>query len=191
MPTVARAIVSGLWLVLIAFWFISAMIAKKSVRDRAWSRGILWRIGLFVVIYIALRNPGTRHALAEWQANATHNAFTDIVGVVLCVTGMGLAVWARLYLGRNWGMPGTQRENPELITGGPYAAIRHPIYTGFLLAMLGTAIVVSPIWFFVLLVASVYFVTSARREERNMLLRFPDAYPAYMKRTKMLVPYVL
>jgi Phospholipid methyltransferase len=61
-------------------------------------------------------------------------------GVVLCVLGFGLGLCAPWYLGRNWGMPMSCKEQPELVTSGPYAFIRHPIYTGPILAMLGSAI---------------------------------------------------
>jgi len=67
------------------------------------------------------------------------------VGVALCALGIGLAIWARTYLGRNWGMPMSRKENPELVTSGPYAYVRHPIYTGLLIAMLGSVTVLPAI----------------------------------------------
>lgn len=63
--------------------------------------------------------------------------------LAIWVLGLGLAVWARIYLGRNWGMPTSTKEDPELVTSGPYRTIRHPIYTGILLAMIGSAIAVT------------------------------------------------
>ena len=62
------------------------------------------------------------------------------------VLGLALAVWARVYLGRNWGMPMSRRADPELVTTGPYRRVRHPIYSGLILAMAGTAIAVSLYW---------------------------------------------
>jgi protein-S-isoprenylcysteine O-methyltransferase Ste14 len=100
-------------------------------------------------------------------------------------------VSARVQLGRNWGMPASRKEDPELITGGPYRFIRHPIYTGFLLAMLGSAIALSPLFVLPLVLFAVYFSLAARREERYMAEKFPEQYPAYMKRTKMLLPFVV
>ena len=83
-----------------------------------------------------------------------------------------------------------QRTDTELITRGPYALVRHPIYSGILLMMVGTAIGLIAAWWLVVAAAAVYFVYSARAEERYMCERFPDAYPAYGARTKMLVPFL-
>ena len=112
------------------------------------------------------------------------------VGDLLCVAGLAFAVWARLTLGRSWGMPMTLHEQPELVTAGPYRYVRHPIYTGVTVMLIGTALVFPPA---VLpgAILTVYFVFSALREERDMAARFPDAYAAYKERTRMLVPFVL
>jgi protein-S-isoprenylcysteine O-methyltransferase Ste14 len=84
----------------------------------------------------------------------------------------------------------TQRQNPELVTAGPYAVIRHPIYTGILTAMLGSAIALGPALFLIFLLLAVYFIYSARQEEKRMALLFPAEYPAYQARTKMLLPFI-
>ena len=70
-----------------------------------------------------------------------HSLILAVIGTLVFACGIGLAVWARLHLGRNWGMPMTQRAEPELVTSGPYRFVRHPIYSGLLAAMLGTALV--------------------------------------------------
>jgi protein-S-isoprenylcysteine O-methyltransferase Ste14 len=68
--------------------------------------------------------------------------------------------------------------------------VRHPIYTGVLLAMIGSAFVTGPLWGIVLAFGAAYFLYSALQEEKQMLMEFPDAYPAYKARTKMLIPFV-
>lgn len=83
------------------------------------------------------------------------------------------------------------KEDPELVTTGPYAYVRHPIYAGLWLVMLGSAIAQSASWLVGLVALGAYFFYSARREEKTMLKQFPDAYGAHMKRTKMFVPFVL
>jgi protein-S-isoprenylcysteine O-methyltransferase Ste14 len=107
------------------------------------------------------------------------------------VSGLGLAIWARVHLGRNWGMPMTERVEPELITSGPYRHIRHPIYTGLLLGMFGTALATNLIGLVIAAVLSGVFYYAARVEERNMIAAFPTAYPAYRASTKMLIPFIL
>jgi len=111
--------------------------------------------------------------------------------MLLFLSGLGLAVWARVFLGRNWGMPMTQKDEPELVTGGPYGRVRHPIYTGILLAMLGTGLAVDLYWLIALGVTGPYFLYSAMVEEKRLIATFPVAYPSYRARTKMLIPFVL
>ena len=70
--------------------------------------------------------------------------FTDgaaTAGVMLCILGLQFAVWARVTLGRSWGMPMTLHANPELVTAGPYRYVRHPIYTGLSAMLIGTSLV--------------------------------------------------
>ena len=62
------------------------------------------------------------------------------IGAVVFASGLALAIWARVHLGRNWGMPMTQKDEPELVMSGPYRYVRHPIYSGLLAAVLGTAL---------------------------------------------------
>ena len=116
---------------------------------------------------------------------------TTIEGFLLAALGgIGLAILGRAYVGRTWTMPTANEENPELVTTGPYAFVRHPIYGGMLLAMLGSAIGQSVLWLLPLIVYGPHFIVSARREERLLLEQFPQHYRAYMKGTKMLLPFV-
>jgi protein-S-isoprenylcysteine O-methyltransferase Ste14 len=98
--------------------------------------------------------------------------------------------WARYYLGKNWGMPMTVKEDPELVTGGPYTFVRHPIYTGILLAVLGSVLASSLLWLVILVFFTYEFIRSVKGEEMLMTKQFPEKYPAYKKRTKMLIPFV-
>ena len=113
------------------------------------------------------------------------------IGAALFAAGIALAVWARVILGRNWGMPMTQRAEPELVTAGPYRLIRHPIYSGILLGMVGTSLATNLIGLGITVVLGAFFVYSSTVEERNLTASFPQAYPEYLSRTKMLIPYVL
>ena len=112
------------------------------------------------------------------------------IGLALFLLGLGLAVWARLYLGRNWGMPMSRKDDPELVTTGPYHWVRNPIYSGLILAMIGTAIAVSVAWLIAAVLLGGYFVYSAIKEGAYLAGQFPDTYPAYQASTKMLIPFV-
>ena len=122
---------------------------------------------------------------------AVHSPVLAAVGAVVFLSGLGLALWARVHLGRNWGMPMTERAEPELVTSGPYRFVRHPIYSGILLGMLGTAMATDLYFLVAFGIALAYFSYSATVEERLLSASFPDAYPRYRAHTKMLIPYVL
>ncbi len=168
---------AGFWI----YWLASARGVKHGSRRRPRVPGM----GLvLILVYVLAR---TTHL----GAGAVHDAGLQAIGVALLVLGLGLAVWARVALGRNWGMPMTAKDEPELVTSGPYHWVRHPIYSGLLLALLGTALAISLLFLVAVLAAGAYFVHSARVEERLMTAAFPVAYPRYVLATKMLVPFLL
>jgi protein-S-isoprenylcysteine O-methyltransferase Ste14 len=104
--------------------------------------------------------------------------------------GLGFAIWARIAIGRNWGTPMSQEHEPELVTSGQYHFVRHPIYSGILVAGVGTAVALSWLWIIAMALAGVYFAYSATVEERYLTNQFPDTYPLYRRSTKMLVPFI-
>lgn len=183
-----RWIIAGLWLLFIAYWVVAAVGAKRSARRRRWPREIALRLVLILVIVAVLQSRTLRQFLAEAQRSANHSDILGWSGVAVCLLGFSLAIYARWHLGRNWGMPMSRKEHPELITSGPYAFIRHPIYTGLILAMLGSALGVDVFYALLLVLVGAYFIYSARREEAVMLQLFPAQYGAYMARTGMLAP---
>jgi protein-S-isoprenylcysteine O-methyltransferase Ste14 len=183
-----RSIIAGLWLLFVAYWAVAAMGAKRNASPRLWRGGIGLRLVVILLVATVLRSPSLRGFLEEAQRSAGRSDTLSWIGVALCVLGFGLAIIARWHLGRNWGMPMSRKEQPELITSGPYAHIRHPIYTGLILAMLGSAMGVDVSWALLLVPVSAYFIYSARREETVMLQLFPEQYAAYMARTGMLAP---
>ena len=139
--TIYRWLIVALWLALISWWVISAVGAKRSLGSRQTWNEIGLRLIVVTLVLIVLAVPPVRHALhdlqayqtlRELQAYQTQSVALGIVGVVLCVAGVGVAILARLYLGRNWGLPVSRKENPELVTNGPYGYVRHPIYSGIL-----------------------------------------------------------
>ena len=187
-----NAVFAGLWLLLLAFWLILGSGAKRNVSGSwSWRREIAWRVVLLIVIGLALRTVRTYYSRQQLEGLLLNTSTPRaVVGIILCALGVGLAIWARTSLGRNWGMPMSQKESPELVMTGPYAYVRHPVYAGFLLAMLGSAIGQSVVWLIPLVGALVYFTCSALREEKLMLAEFPEQYRPYVQRTKRLVPFV-
>jgi protein-S-isoprenylcysteine O-methyltransferase Ste14 len=186
------ALIAASWLVLIVYWVVSALGAKRSIGRRSWWREVGLRLGVLALILLALRLPITRNALHNARAYVVNTSVAlGIIGVALCALGVGLALWARVSLGTNWGMPMSRKENPELVTNGPYAFVRHPIYGGVIIGVLGSALAQSVLWLAPLVLFGGYFIYSARREERLMTEQFPQAYPAYRRRTKMFIPYVV
>jgi protein-S-isoprenylcysteine O-methyltransferase Ste14 len=180
MRTVDLVFVIG-WLLFWAGW-LAAAAGVKTGRTR-WGRQIGARVILIPLILALRRVPAFRgHALGE--------PWLDALGLAMFGSGLALAVWARMHLGRNWGTPMSEKSDPELITTGPYRWIRNPIYSGLILAMVGTALTVSLDWLAVVVLVGGYFVYCAVMEQRYMTAQFPDTYPAYRDATKMLVPYV-
>jgi protein-S-isoprenylcysteine O-methyltransferase Ste14 len=169
------------WLV---FWlgWLAAAAGAKSGRTR-WRRDGGVRLVIVALILLLAR-------VHAFRGSSTHNAAVAGVGLALFVLGLAVAVWARVYLGRNWGMPMSQKDNPELVTTGPYRWIRNPIYSGLILAMIGTTVAVSFDGLVVVVVLGGYFVYSAVMEQRLMAEQFPDTYPAYRNSTRMLIPFL-
>lgn len=182
MPVIDLVILVG-W---VAFWlyWLAASVGVKTGQTN-WTRFAGIRVAVVLIALLLLRLK-----ILKGQV-ATRDPWLQGVGLAIFLLGLALAVWARVYLGRNWGMPMTQKDNPELVTAGPYHVIRHPIYSGTILAMIGTAIAVSVYWLIAVVLLGPYFIYSATREERYMSERFPDTYPSYKQSTKMLVPFLL
>ena len=168
-----------------AFWLYWLVAAFSMKRGRVpWSRELRIRALIIVVVIVLVRLGvfrGHGHNTDPWRAG---------IGLVLFALGLGFAIWARVHIGRNWGTPMTQKNEPELVTSGPYHLVRHPIYSGILVAGVGTAVALSWLWLIAVALAGIYFVYSATVEERYLTEQFPDAYPAYKRSTKMLVPFI-
>ena len=170
------------WAAFWLYWLVAAFFMKRG--RVPWTRELGIRAMIVVVVIILVRLGAFRnHSLNT-------NPWRDGFGLVFFALGLGCAIWARMNIGRNWGGPMTQKNEPELVTSGPYGLVRHPIYFGIIIAGLGTAVALSWLWLWAVVLAGVYFVYSATVEERFMTEEFPDVYPVYKRSTKMLVPFV-
>jgi len=193
MQATAPAIVGWFWAAFILCWLLLAQFNKKASRT-PWRATLGLRLlvlaGLLVVMVLHRHGPtGLLGAIGRSQPFHVGPA-GQWLGVGLCLAGFGFAFWARLHIGRNWGMPMSMRQGHELVTSGPYAYVRHPIYSGIMLAMVGSALSIGLPWLLLFALYFIYFIGSARTEEEMMLAQFPDTYPAYRRRTKMLIPYL-
>lgn len=183
------AVYFSLWLVFVAYWTYG-LFGNKAAAYRfnpKWrALGFIAFVALVIVIRIAglpeffLRRVIPYSASAEWA------------GVALCAAGVAFAIWARRALGRNWSGNPTIKEGHELIVAGPYRLVRHPIYTGILVAVFGTLLGSAKVRdLFILAFAVSVVCLKVRIEEKLMLRQFPAAYPDYKKHTKAIIPFVL
>jgi protein-S-isoprenylcysteine O-methyltransferase Ste14 len=169
------------WAAFWIYWLVAAFSMKRG--HVPWSRELRIRAVTVVVAILLVRSRAFRGSglnTDPWRAG---------FGLVLFGLGLAFAIWARLHIGRNWGTPMSKKDEPELVTSGPYRLVRHPIYSGILLAGVGTAMALSWMWLIAIVLAGFYFIYSATVEERYMTEQFPDAYPKYKRTTKMLVPF--
>ncbi len=112
-------------------------------------------------------------------------------GLILTAAGITFAIWARLYLGSNWSAAVTVKESHMLVRTGPYSIVRHPIYTGFLLAAFGTAVAVGQYRGLLATAAAAFaWQTKLLIEERFMTEQFGSEYEAYKRDVKALIPFV-
>jgi protein-S-isoprenylcysteine O-methyltransferase Ste14 len=178
---VLRVAVIVAWILFGLYWFVSALGAKKG-GDRRRRVPVTGLAALAVVLLLRVLGGGEL---------AVPGPVLGAIGAVVFASGIVTAVWARVHLGRNWGMPMTQKDEPELVASGPYRLVRHPIYSGLLAAVLGTALVTNLFGLVIVVVLAGYFYYCASVEERNLCATFPIDYPAYRRRTKMLIPFLL
>jgi protein-S-isoprenylcysteine O-methyltransferase Ste14 len=166
---------------------VLAQALFQIVRTAAW---LVYRLGIVVVVVVVypfLRNAGWSGDILTYYI---HNPIVQGIGAGLVYAGVAIAVWARYHLGSNWGMPMSEKEGAELVTTGPYAYVRNPIYSGVLLAIIGAALSLGLLWAIAFVPYAVYLIPSVFGEEKIMARLFPDTYPAYKARTKRLIPWV-
>lgn len=175
------------WLVLIVVWVLGAFTAKPDIGSSPRIVRWLWQLPLLALLIYVLRNPYD-------DASVLGRAFFHFgpglgwVGALLAVIGIAFAIWARFRLGRNWGS--NTKEDPVLVTSGPYAYVRHPIYSGAMIALFGSALTGSIVAVVTFMISIVFCLRRIHKEERTMLDLFPGQYATYQARTKRLIPFV-
>ncbi len=114
------------------------------------------------------------------------------LGAALTFAGIAFAIWARVWIAGNWSSDVTLKRDHELIVDGPYRWVRHPIYTGILVALAGTALAAGE-WRGVLAIvlACAAYWRKLTIEEAVMRRQFGEAYVEYAERVPALIPFVV
>jgi protein-S-isoprenylcysteine O-methyltransferase Ste14 len=188
MDATARFVI-GCWVGIIAVWIVAAFSVKRTRARQPLLHRVLY-LALTAVIAVLIVRGSVRATL--WNRPLLPRTVgTGILADVLVAVGLFVAIWARVTLGGNWSARVTLKENHELIQRGPYRFVRHPIYSGILVMILGTAILAGRVSGFVaLLVCCFGFWVKARQEEKLLTRHLPE-YAEYKSRTKALVPFIL
>ncbi len=182
--------VKWIWGAVGIFWLLAAFVRKRTVRRQSIGSRLL-QLGIVLLLLVPFL------VFSRSLEMLDKNFLSDVpeippLGLLLTLIGCGFAVWARIVLGSNWSGTVTVKENHVLITRGPYAWVRHPIYSGFLLALLGTALVLGKLlWLLAAGLALLTLCLKLRAEETFMLETFGQQYASYQQRVKALIPYVL
>jgi protein-S-isoprenylcysteine O-methyltransferase Ste14 len=175
------------WDAFILYWIVASVGAKKTKRSESGLSRLTYTLPLLVGVFLMVAPPAHRGSLGMYFVPADDS--TRWFGAALTIAGVALAIWARRRIGRNWSRNVTLKEGHELIRSGPYARIRHPIYTGILLAGLGTAIEIGRIAGLIgLALGWASFWLKAKREESFLTEEFGAAFEAHRKQTGMFLP---
>ena len=186
----ALNIISACWVLFTVIWLLAAFWTKRSVYQESRLQRMRYVIPILVGGFLLAKG----HRLSDPLSYRVipHVEALAWTGVVLCVAGLAFCIWARFTLGRNWSGVVTLKGGHELITSGPYALVRHPIYTGLLTMFVATVMVLGHVAG--IIAAPLVFVSfwiKLRYEEKVMLEKFPDEYATYQRRVKRLIPFIL
>jgi len=176
----------AVWAVFSLYWDAARKNAAPAVRSESRaSRRLHLLLANAALILILVPIPGLR------QRYLPASPIVSAVGLCIQALGLLLAVWARRHLGRNWSGEIAIKVDHELVRSGPYALVRHPIYTA-LLAMYAGSAMVSGEWHALLglALAAIAYGRKVQLEETNLLESFGARYREYCGRTWALLPGV-
>ncbi|HLX85293.1 MAG TPA: isoprenylcysteine carboxylmethyltransferase family protein [Terriglobales bacterium] len=183
----AMDLCSDLWCILGVIWLATALWTKRSQERASFSSRLTYGAPVALSFYVTF---GGYTGLSWLQGRLyPHNSTAETLGVVLTALGLGFATWARFSIGANWSSAVSVKVDHQLVRTGPYAWVRHPIYSGLLLGMVGTAITLGKIraWVGLILLWLAFWIKS-RMEERFMLKTFGPDYEEYSRSTGALIP---
>jgi protein-S-isoprenylcysteine O-methyltransferase Ste14 len=187
-----RQLLSGLWIVWAVIWLIYAANTKSNERRESLGARLAYLLPLIVGgVLIGWRNLPAGMSWGAFGERLWARSLAGYwVGLAIVVAGLVFAVWARAHLGRNWSGTVTVKEGHELIRSGPYAYVRHPIYTGVLAMVIGTVLISATGRAVAgLVIIVVALVWKLRSEEVFMRETFPQDYERYSAEVPALVPF--
>ena len=182
-----QLILNWMWGGFGAYWLWNARHSGSSVtREASWWR--VMRLGILALTFVLLLSPWLRMGPLG-RRFVTETDGVRVLGVAMTAMGIMLCIWARLHLGKYWSDKVVLKVDHRLIRSGPYRFLRHPIYSGVLLGIAGTALAIGE-WrgVLALAVASVNYVFKARREERILAGQFGEEFAEYTKHAGFLAP---
>jgi protein-S-isoprenylcysteine O-methyltransferase Ste14 len=182
--------IEAAWIVFCAYWLIMAFDVKRTAKRQSLSsRGLHIAVG--VLAYMLLFTDRLAWGPLAWRFVPDSRPWA-VAGVVVTWAGVALAIWARTILGANWSATVTVKQDHTLVRSGPYSAVRHPIYSGLLLAGLGTALAIGQVHsLLAVAIGLVGFRVKSRLEERFVIEQFGREYEEYRQHSWALVPFVL
>lgn len=181
--------IDAVWMLALVVWVAGALTTKQTARRQSPGSRLI-QVSFFVLAFLLLFKDTLRVGPLAWRFVPPSFA-ADYVGLALTIFGVAFAIWARLYLGRNWSGTVTVKQDHKLIRTGPYSVVRHPIYTGFELAILGTAITIGEIrGLAAAVVALIGMKLKSRLEETFMTEQFGAEYVQYRNDVKAMVPFI-
>ena len=184
-----RSLIDYAWLTVGIIWLLSAFGTKRAVRQYIGPSRIV-QIVLLVLAFLLVFSRYSQIGFLGWRVIPPSQT-SSIAGAALVFAGLLLALWARFFLGRNWSGEITVKQDHELVRSGPYAVVRHPIYSGFLLGLLGTAIAIGQVRCFVgLILATIGWRLKSLVEEQFMAEQFGAQYTSYRRDVKALIPFI-
>jgi protein-S-isoprenylcysteine O-methyltransferase Ste14 len=182
-------ILATIWTVFWVLWILPAVFGKPTRQKQATGSRIL-QLVLLLVAYVLIVNGSVGWNWLNQRVVPAGRASTA-AGYGLLLAGMLFAGWARLFLGGNWSSNVTLKQDHTLVRSGPYRIVRHPIYTGLLVALSGTAIAIGELRCFLgVVLAAVAWKIKSISEEALMVQEFGDQYTRYREQVKGLVPYL-
>jgi len=187
-------LIVGMWIAIGVFWGIlwvaGAAAGRRAARVQSGGSRLVHLVLMAAAFWLLFRKTPQLGPL-DWHIVPDTPAF-QYAGLIITCAGLAFTAWARAILGRNWSAVVTIKQDHRLIRSGPYRWVRHPIYSGLLLAMLGTAIYIGQLRGFAGIgLGLAGFWMKSQLEETFLIEQFGPEYIEYKNEVKALIPTVL